>query len=146
MQEPSLSSIGYELIESERGIEKKLRSYLEREPIYHHYLSRIRGIGPVLAANIIALIHDPGRFETISSLWHYCGYHVEDGHAPSLRKGKRITWNPKMRNLGYKIGKSLVICGAGYRKYYEQYKEWYLASRPHLSRAHIDAMARRKTA
>ncbi len=145
MQEPSLSSIAYDLIELESGIEKELRAYLEPELIYHHYLSQIRGIGPILAANIIALIHDPRRFETVSALWHYCGYHVEDGHAPSLQKGKRITWNPKMRNLGYKIGKSFVICGAGYRKYYEQYKERYLASRPDLSRAHVDAMARRKT-
>jgi len=43
--------------------------------------------------------------------------------APRLQKRKRVTWNPKMRVLGYKIGKSFVMCGGGYRSRYEEYKE-----------------------
>lgn len=112
--------------------------------MYRHYLSKIEGIGPILAANLIALLY-PQRFRSVSALWHYAGYHVEKGSAPRLKKRKRVTWNPKLRVLGYKIGKSFVMRGGGYRSRYEEYKEEYRQKHPDFSRGHIDAMARRKT-
>jgi hypothetical protein len=118
---------------------------LEPEPVYQHYLSKIEGIGPILGANVVALLYDPQRFRSVSALWHYAGYHVEEGRAPRLQKRKRVTWNPRLRVLGYKIGKSFVMCGGGYRSRYEEYKEEYRKKHPDLSRGHIDAMARRKT-
>ena len=118
---------------------------MEPESVCRNYLSKIEGIGPILAANVVALLQNPQGFRSVSALWHYAGYHVEDGSAPRLQKRKRLTWNPKLRVLGYKIGKSFVMRGGGYRSRYEEYKEEYRKKNPDLSLGHIDAMARRKT-
>jgi hypothetical protein len=144
-EDTSLSRVRDHLQELEKDIEKRLRLSLEPEPVYRNYLSKIEEIGPILAANVVALLYDPQRFRSVSALWHYAGYHVEDGSAPRLQKRKRVTWNPKLRVLGYKIGKSFVICGGGYRSRFEEYKEEYRKKHPDSSRGHIDAMARRKT-
>ena len=144
-EDTSLSGVRDHLQELEKDIEKRLRSSLEPEPVYRDYLSKIEGIGPILAANVVALLYDPQRFRSVSALWHYAGYHVEKGSAPRLQKRKRATWNPKLRVLGYKIGKSFVVCGGGYRTRYEEYKEEYREKHTDLSRGHIDAMARRRT-
>jgi HNH endonuclease/transposase IS116/IS110/IS902 family protein len=144
-EDTSLSGVRDYLRKLEKDIERRLRLRLEPEPVYRHYLSKIEGIGPILAANVVALLYDPQRFRSVSALWHYAGYHVENGSAPRLQKRKRVTWNPKLRVLGYKIGKSFVMRGGGYRSRYEEYKEGYPRKNLDLSRGHIDAMARRKT-
>lgn len=33
----------------------------------------------------------------VRALWHYCGLHVVDGHAPRRKKGLRSDWDPKAR-------------------------------------------------
>lgn len=70
-EDTCFSGILDQLRELEKDVTKRLRLRLEYESVYQHYLSKIKGIGPVLAANVIALLYDPRRFETISALWHY---------------------------------------------------------------------------
>lgn len=56
----------------EKQIDKDIAAAVKNEPIYGE-LSNIRGIGPMLAAKLIAMI-DIDRDDTVSALWRYSGY------------------------------------------------------------------------
>lgn len=89
------------------------------------------------------------EFPTISKLWAFCGLHVVEGKAPKRKRGTKINWNPKMRVLCWKIGKSFVMVGDFYKSLYRQIKDSYL-QREDLKqgkgwKGHIDMMSRRKT-
>ncbi len=94
---------------------KFMHEWIENEPLYTKWLSKIKGIGPVLSAN---LIHYFGYCDAekdgkdlvphISSLWKYAGMHVENGKAPRKEKGKKVNFNIKARALVWKIGDSFI--------------------------------------
>lgn len=75
-------------------------------PIYA-WLKSIKGIKHLLSSQIIAYI-DINKFKQVSSLWHYCGMHVNNGIAPKRSKGNKIDWNPQLRMICYKISDSFV--------------------------------------
>lgn len=58
----------------EGDIEKIIKSQIKNHALYTQYLSKITGIGPMLAAGLIAYIDDIEKFKHVSSLWQYCGY------------------------------------------------------------------------
>lgn len=65
---------------------KGLMGYFEEEPIYQEFLKYVRGIGPVITANLINMIEyceDYGPH--ISNLWSYAGL------APGQKKKKGRT-------------------------------------------------------
>jgi hypothetical protein len=57
----------------EKNIEKRIRQDLKSRPIYTEYLSLIKGIGPVLAAGLIAWMQSPANYDNISKLWQNAG-------------------------------------------------------------------------
>ena len=57
----------------EKAIEKRIRQDLKNRPIYTEYLSLIKGMGPVLAAGLIAWIQTPANYDNISKLWQNAG-------------------------------------------------------------------------
>ena len=58
----------------EKDIEKLITKELKNHALYTQYFVDIRGIGPLLAAGLIAYIGDIERFGHVSSLWQYAGY------------------------------------------------------------------------
>lgn len=64
--------------------------------------------GWATAATMMAFLGDISRFPTVSALWHYCGYHVVDGHAPHREHGKPGTWNPRLRTALWQLGVSII--------------------------------------
>ena len=58
----------------EKDLEKMIRNQLKNHAIYTQYLAKIQGIGPLIAAGLIAYIDDIKKFDHVSSLWQYCGY------------------------------------------------------------------------
>lgn len=58
----------------ESDIEKIIKKQLKNYALYNQYLIRLTGIGPMLAAGLIAYINDIEKFKHISSLWQYAGY------------------------------------------------------------------------
>lgn len=58
----------------EKDLEKIIRKQLQNYALYTQYLSKIRGIGPMLSAGLIAYIDDIEKFKHVSSLWQYSGY------------------------------------------------------------------------
>lgn len=57
----------------EKNIEKRIKQDLKSRPIYTEYLSLIKGIGPVLAAGLIAWMQSPANYDNISKLWQNAG-------------------------------------------------------------------------
>lgn len=58
----------------ENDIQKLIVKQLKNHALYMQYLSKIAGIGPLIAGGLISYIDDIERFDTVSSLWQYCGY------------------------------------------------------------------------
>jgi len=58
----------------EKDLERLITRQLKNHALYTQYFVDIQGIGPLLAAGLIAYIDDIEKFEHVSSLWQYSGY------------------------------------------------------------------------
>lgn len=58
----------------EKDIEKLIVRQLKNHALWTQYLSKIQGIGPLIAAGLISYIDDIEKFDHVSSLWQYSGY------------------------------------------------------------------------
>lgn len=65
------------------------------------WLTSVKGVGPSMACGIISIFEKNGigAFETVSSMWSYCGLGVVDGKAPRKTKGGDSKWNHKARAM-----------------------------------------------
>ena len=106
----------------EKNVKRDMARVLEPIPIYRDWLSRIRGVGPLLSGAIIGEIGDIGRFEHISNLWSWAGFGIHDGVADRRRAGEKSHWNPVMKSIGWKTGKSFIKLGSYFRLAYDQFK------------------------
>lgn len=140
------------LKEDEKEVMRDIRGMLKLEPIYTGYLRKIKGVGPSIAAALISEIGDPGRFDTISALWSYCGLEVRDGKARRHTKGETSNWNGKLRMVvcGRLIPQFIKLQHNGDcfgRDLYDQYKSFYVErDTGEITLLHIENRARRKVA
>lgn len=116
---------------------QKLIKTAEEYEIFE-WLTKIRGIAGKSSAQLIALIGDIGRFDKVSSLWHYAGLHVDQkGKAPKLKKDEKANYNPKLKTLCLGIiGKNLLRKDLPYRKFYDEMRRYYKRNRD-WSKGHI---------
>lgn len=109
---------------TEETISKFLGYYAKNHPVGRWMLS-IKGVGPVIAAGMLAYI-DINKAKTAGSIWSYAGW---DGSRKVRTAGQKITWNPKFRVLCWKLGESFVktSCREGdiYGHLYQAKKKWY---------------------
>jgi len=82
----------------EKDIEKLIVKQLKNHALYLQYLSKIRGVGPLLSAGLIAYIDDIEKFDHVSSLWQYAGY----GMNRYCKKCKK----PTSVEMNYETGKT----------------------------------------
>lgn len=132
---------------AEKEIRKKLVKEVRSYEIFDRWLAEVRGIAEITAAQLIALIDDIGKFDSISSLWSYVGLSVKDGKAPSREKGRQISYNPRLKDLCLGvIGVNFLRQNSSYRKFYDEKKEYYKANRGwtdnHCHRAAIRYMVK----
>ena len=111
-----------------------LRTSVDKRPVWSSWLSQVRGMGLVLAAQVIGGFEsalDPGEtiathFRTVSQMWAFAGLDVRNGKTPRREKGKKLTFNSSLRStlLG-RIFPSFLKQKAdrsGYRKLYDKMK------------------------
>ena len=93
------------LLEEEDRRNKKLASAVEALDIWKRIFKNIEGVGPRLAAGIIAPIADIRRFMAPNGsarLKKFCGVHVmDDGRFPRRRAGELANWSPWARQALY---------------------------------------------
>jgi len=120
----------HEYIEKILNVEKKaevfeseckllMAEFVEDEPIYLEFLSKITGISSVLSSNCIRLFGYCEQAPHISSLWKFSGL------APGQRKikGEKLNYNPKAKVLAWKIVHSFVMQNTPfYRAVYDKEK------------------------
>ena len=95
----SFQGVGEEVIEGylalEHVIAKRLKSQMKGHPM-SQWLYANYGIGPILAAGLIAYIDDIERFGTVSKLWKYSGMGTtqicEDCKKRIIEDGARGAW------------------------------------------------------
>lgn len=122
----------WEVAKESKKIERKYKTqmmdYVKQEPIYIKFLQHVRGIGPVLSANLIKEFGNCSTYDTVSALWKHTGNHVKNGKAPKLKKGEDISYSPKLRTLTWKISDCLMKANkAVYRRIYDSEKKRQLA-------------------
>jgi len=162
----TLNALGDDSKKFEKAYLNKINGYVENEQLYTEYLSKISGVGGVIAAGLLGYCGYCEKFDTVSKLWSYAGMGIYNGDIQKLRAGEKANWNPKLKVLCWKLGDSFVKCGKGYRKLYDQFKATYLAREDIIEahkkmaaekrkkdksykgdmgyKAHIHAMAKRK--
>jgi len=108
-RDPETEELHRRLKDLEDYIDGRIAQILESHPAYH-WFSRVKGVGKENIAKIVALI-DIEKARTISSLWKYAGYSVEDGRAPKRQKGEKLCYNSRLRTLCWRLGMSLLKAG-----------------------------------
>ena len=117
------------LAEQSQLLENQIKLCLKRYVESHmmgDWLFSIKGIGPVLAAGLLANI-DITRAETAGAIWRYAG----QDPTSEWKKGEKRPWNASLKVVCWKIGQSFVkVSGyddAYYGKLYQQRKEQEVA-------------------
>ena len=126
----------------EKQADADIKAAVKEYGIYE-YVSRVKGIGPMLAAQLVALI-DIERAATVSALWRYAGYAVFDGERERPRKGERLSYNARLKKVCYLVGTSFLKSSSPYRAVYDSAREYYAANRPDWTAAHQHMAAMRR--
>lgn len=123
------------------------------------WLTSIKGLKEgSLAAQLIAQIDDISNADTISALWRFAGYAVQDGRRERRKAGEKAHYNARLSAVCWNIGEQFV------RQQTPLYAEYYYAEKARLrglhpepeptdsgpwktafTDSHVDRMARRKT-
>lgn len=112
--------VQYEKVENE--IKSVLKKYVESQPIGMWMLS-ITGIGPVIAAGMIANI-DIKKCQTAGAIWKFAGLDP----TVEWKKGQKRPWNADLKTLCWKLGQSFLKVqsnsNAFYSRLYLERKEY----------------------
>jgi hypothetical protein len=123
-----IEHVDKKLRDVEAGINKDMAAALKDIPIYKQWFKKVKGVGVIIAGGMIGEITDISRFEHISNLWSWAGVGIHGGVADRLTKGKKATWNPHMKVLCWKLGKSIVMTGGWFRDRYDEFKREEIAN------------------
>ena len=133
----------------EDNLDQDIAAMIAEEPFYP-ILVGIKGIGPGLAAKMVAVI-DIRRAPHVSSLWRYAGYGVrvaakegEEDKADGKVKGEKLCYNQRLRKDCYLVGTSFLKCHSPYSDLYYKYKDFYVANRPDWTKMHLHLAALRR--
>jgi len=135
------SELRKDLYATEKRLVPLAKQYLEEHPAWP-WLQKVKGIGPVLAMQLLGLIGDVGRFPRESKLIRYAGLAAVDGKAERVVKGEKRHFNPELKKTIYLIGDSFIKQNNPYRQIYDEAKRYYAANRPDWwkKRVHYAAM------
>ncbi len=113
---------------AEKIASKAMVKYLPGIPIWEQWLKHVRGMGDVLAAQLVAMVQPIGDFDTPSKLWAYaCGVPGDDGRV-GLKKGEQPHHNTALKVVCYLIGEAFIKSPprkegqVSYREFYDRYK------------------------
>lgn len=134
-EQAKLEAVYARLVDLEALLDKDIAEEVKGIPIYER-VSTVKGIGPMLAAKIIAMI-DIAKCDTISSLWRFAGFGVVDGQREKLTKGEKAHYCRRLKTALYLIGSSFLKSNSPYRDIYDQAKEKYQQKHPDWTKLHI---------
>lgn len=129
----------------ERELDEDIKELAQDLPIIERMIE-VKGIGYLLAAKVVSMINIEID-DTVSSLWRYAGYGVdENGERDRPIKGEKLKYNKRLKAACYLVGTSLLKSrgGSSYRETYDKAREYYDANRPDWTKGHKHNAALRK--
>ncbi|PYB68144.1 hypothetical protein DMB44_05335 [Thermoplasma sp. Kam2015] len=84
-----------DLKNTEENLSRSIVPWVAKMPIYEHYLKHIKGIGPILSANLIAMLTPIDRFPKPSMLVAYAGLAGQFYRMECANGHKIISSSPK---------------------------------------------------
>ena len=115
----------------EGQIKKALEYYTDSHPV-GMWLKGITGIGPIIAAGLLAHI-DIHKAPTAGHIWSFAGLNPNQ----KWEKGQKRPWNARLKTLCWKIGESFVKVSNNpkdiYGKIYRQRKEKEIVNNSRLA-------------
>jgi hypothetical protein len=112
----------------EQEVDRAIATELTSWPVYSSWLRHVKGIGPSLSGQILALLLPPIPTKGPSSWYKAAGLAPEErpdglSRLPRARAGEgKITYHPWLRRCLYNVATSFVRNGGYYRTMYEQFK------------------------
>lgn len=100
---------------TEEGIARSIVPWILKQPIYTEYLDHLTGIGPILSANLVAMLTPIESFPKPSMLVSYAGLAGSHYEQECANGHKFMTVSPKPRcpvNLNETDRTEIVVCGA----------------------------------
>lgn len=101
-------------------VDGRIAVLLKAHPAYS-WFCRVKGIGRENIGKIVGLVRveaeqdDEGTelpfASTISGLWKFCGYGVENGHGEKRTAGEKLSYNSQLRSMCWRLGGSLLKAG-----------------------------------
>jgi len=108
-----------ELRRGEAEIAKLMAEELRGHPAWEGWLSSVKGVGPVMAAGLIALVDDISKAKTISSLWRYAGLAPGQGRG----RGRAVDYNPKLKGHVWRLAMQLLKARGRFERLYRRFRE-----------------------
>ena len=110
------------LKDDEASIVKDMAKALKNIPLWGQWFKHVKGIGPILAGGTIGETRTITRFPHISNYWSWAGVGIHDGVADHRQEHIKITWNPHMKVLCWKMGESFAKTGGYLKQVYKEFK------------------------
>lgn len=117
------------VLEQLQGVEdfitRRVAAYVKAHPA-QPWFSRVKGIGEENIAKIIGLV-DITRANSVSSLWKFAGFDVQNGHSPKRQAGQKLSYNSQLRSMCWRVASSLLKANGKFYDYYLKEKAAYVA-------------------
>ena len=117
-----------QLKQTEENVQVFLDVWTDRHPV-GKWLKSITGIGPVIAAGLIARF-DVRKTQTAGGFWSYIGWCEGGLNRKSRKRGEKIDYSPESRTLVWKAGSSFRMqstrANCYYGKLYLEKKAQYI--------------------
>ena len=123
-QDPETDELHQRLKDLEKFVDGRVADLIRGHPAYP-WFSQVKGVGDENIGKVVAPI-DIEKATTISSLWKFAGYAVEDGTAPRrVRGGGKLAYNSQLRSMCWRLASSLKRAKGCFYEYYIREKEKY---------------------
>jgi len=100
-------------------------AYLIQDHAAYPWFSRVKGIGKENIGKVVGLI-DIAKAGTVSALWKFAGYSVDNGVAPKrVKGGGKLAYNSRLRSMCWRLGNSLIKFQGCFRELYLKEKKGY---------------------
>ena len=122
-QDPETDELHRRLKDLEDYVDGRVAHLIQGHPAYN-WFSKVKGIGKENIGKVVGLI-DIEKAPTISSLWKFAGFSVEEGAAPRRQKGGKLEYNSQLRSMCWRLGSSLLRAKGKFYDYYLKEKDKY---------------------
>lgn len=123
-KDPETDELHRRLKDLEDYVDGRVVPLIQSHPAYS-WFSLVLGVGTENISKVVAPI-DIEKAHTISALWKFAGFSVEDGAAPRrVKGGGKLSYNSQLRSMCWRLASSLRQARGKFYRYYLGEKDKY---------------------